>query len=136
MKKGQALLKEGTFKSTKRNLECLGSCDNLVDLTEKTTAYVGETTAKVLHTAKKDEENIFKKFSFLNRDKSYMSRLSSYVSKNISNSADGNTVQTKSIVRASNMYFTSVAAADVDDAKSGDMQNNAKFKDNVSCFVT
>jgi len=116
LKMGQMLLKEGQFKAKKRSSECLTSCDNLVDLTRKSDmTETIKTTSNVKKTA--DDENVFKKFSFLNRDKSYLNRLSSYVNKNISSSVDGNNVQTKSIIRASNMCFTSLGA-DESDAKN------------------
>ncbi len=123
LKKGQMLLKEGVFKAKKRSSECLISCDNFVDLTKNSDTIVTSKTSNSNNKKFNDDENMFKKFSFLNRDKSYLSRLSSYVNKNISTSVDGNNVQTKSIIRASNMCFTSVCA-DADDPKNN---SNARF---------
>lgn len=133
LKKGQMLLKGGVFKAKKRSSECLTSCDNFVDLTKNSDTIVTSKTSNSNNKKLNDDENMFKKFSFLNRDKSYLSRLSSYVNKNISTSVDGNNVQTKSIIRASNMCFTSVCV-DVDDPRNN---SNARFgsKNNTTSNV-
>lgn len=78
-------------------------------------AVVEETTAKVTNNS----ENLLKKFSFLNRDKGYLSKLSSYVNKNFANADQANTVKTKSR-NTNGMVFTKVDLTGDDEENDSD----------------
>ena len=133
LKKGQLLLKGSTNNANKIQ----SSFDDLEDLRCPSLDDLGreKTFTNLSSQAKKEEkdENMLKKFSFLNRDKSYMTRLSSYVNKNISN-IDMNNGQTKSIARRNNMVFTSLASnqdeknSDEDDSSKRDRKNQVNVK--------
>ena len=77
LKKGQHLLKLSLMNRTDQNKRTLNGDLNQITRAESEL----KTTQQKTQGEKQD---LLKKFSFLNRDKSYLSRLSSYVNKNFS----------------------------------------------------
>jgi hypothetical protein len=81
LKKGQLLLKQSLLNKSEQNKRTFNGEINNVIRTETSE----KTTATATQQQKKDsveKTDLMKKFSFLNRDKSYLSRLSTYVNKN------------------------------------------------------
>jgi len=80
LKKGQLLLKQSLLNKSEQNKRTLhGEINNVIrtDTSEK-----NATTTQQQKKESVEKTDLMKKFSFLNRDKSYLSRLSTYVNKN------------------------------------------------------
>lgn len=79
LKKGQQLLKQTLLNRTDQNKRTLTGENNPISRAE-----TEMKPTQQLQKSQAEKQDLLKKFSFLNRDKSYLSRLSNYVNKNFS----------------------------------------------------
>lgn len=77
LKKGQQLLKQSLLNKSEQNKRTLNGEINNVN--RPITIQPDKTQPE---SKQEEKVDLFKKFSFLNRDKSYLNRLSNYVNKN------------------------------------------------------
>jgi hypothetical protein len=124
LKRGQELLRKNLLTKTMQmkrtsndEITSFGSTTSRlgamsVTLSSTSTTTKSSITIQSIESSKKqpdDSVDIMNKFSFLNRDKSYLSRLSNYVNKNLAHAGTGNA---KAGGRSNNMIFTSVNSND------------------------
>lgn len=121
-KMGQNLLKKkkAPLNKSDQNKRALnGEINAISRLVPKTSneSKSDDPNGDTKHITPGNTENLLKKFSFLNRDKGYLSKLSSYVNKNFTNIDNANAAKTKSR-NNTGMVFTKIDLAADDDEET------------------
>lgn len=127
---GQSLLKKkmNPLNRSDQNKRALNGDLNAISREttgEPLSAFDGNNLEAVNNGASKplainSQESLLKKFSFLNKDKGYLSKLSSYVNKNFANVETAQLVKTKP-KNSNGMVFTKIDLNDEDEENSKDL---------------